>query len=178
GTVAEGRVAQHPEVFRDARLGNARELRSDFARRSWPSREQVEDGPPGGVRDGREDARHEVSPEPLLELGEKRGGEPREVGLAQLDLVPVSELQEGLFWRECQRRDGRLRPSREPFDLQLSAVEEDRVAQDADLVQRITVLSLDAGEPVHEHVVQKEDLVVEKTILEFLRGFLADLPPI
>src|SRR5207249_7511391 len=92
--------------------------------------------------------------------------------------VPVSELQEGLFWRECQRRDGRLRPSREPFDLQLSAVEEDRVAQDADLVQRITVLSLDAGEPVHEHVVQKEDLVVEKTILEFLRGFLADLPPI
>src|SRR5438093_611924 len=39
-------------------------------------------------------------------------------------------------------------------------------------------ISLDAGEPVDEHVVQKEDLVVEETILEFLRGFLADLPPI
>src|SRR5207237_8021886 len=118
-----------PGVFQDARLGKARELRSDFARRSWPSREQVEDGPPGGVRDGREDARHEVSPEPLLELGEKRGGEPREVGLAQLDLVPVSELQEGLFWRECQRRDCRLRPSREPSQLRLSAVEENRVLE-------------------------------------------------
>src|SRR5204863_8873369 len=109
------------------------------------------------------------------ELGEKRGGEPREAGLAQLDLVPVSELQEGLFWRERQRRDGRLRPSWKPFDLQLSAVEEDRVAQDADLVQRIAVLSLDAGEPVHEHVVQKEDLVVEEASLELLGWRIADL---
>src|SRR5216110_21838 len=178
GHVDEARFAQYAEVFRDARLGNTRELRNDFARRSRPSGEQVEDGPPCGVGDGREDTRHEVSPEPLLELREERGGEPREVGLAQLDLVPVSELQEGLLGRESQGRDGRLRPSREPVDLQLSAIEEDRVAQDADLVQRIAVLSLDAGEPVDEHVVQKEDLVIEKTVLEFLRGCSADLPPI
>src|SRR5439155_712075 len=178
------RVAKSPsKVSRPAGgpLGIAIGIPSfDFSRDSGRSvfKAQGADAPPRGVRDSREAARPEVSPEPLLELGEKRGGEPREVGLVQLDVVPVSELQEGLFWRERQGRDGRLRPSREPFDLQLSAIEEDRVAQDADLVQWIAVLSLDAGEPVHEHVVQEEDLVVEETILEFLRGFLADLPPI
>ena len=66
-------------------------------------------------------------------------------------------------------------PIRELVDLQLAVVEQEGVTYDADFIQRISVLTLDAREPVHEHVVQEEDLAVDEANLELLGGRLADL---
>ena len=60
-------------------------------------------------------------------------------------------------------------------EWQLALVEQDRVAQHADFIQEITVVCLDAREPVHEPEVQKEHLVVEEADLELLGWRLADL---
>jgi hypothetical protein len=68
--------------------------------------------------------------------------------------------------------------TRKLVDLQLALVEEDRVTHYADLVQRIAVLSLDAREPVHEHVVEEQDLIVEEPVLELLRQRLGDMFPV
>src|SRR6267143_2102531 len=115
-----------------------------------------------------------TSPEPFLKLGEKGLGEAHEVGLAHPDLVARLELQDGLLRREAHSRTGGVRPTGQLVDLQLAPVEQHRVAKDADLIQRIAVFALDAGEPMHEHVVQEEDLVVEEARLELLGGCLAD----
>src|SRR5436309_15085624 len=92
----------------------------------------------------------------LLDLSEESFGEPHEASFSQLDLVAHLELQHRLLWHELYPRDRRVRPTRKLVDLQLPLVEQDRVAQDADLVQRIAVLALDSREPVHEHVVQEQ----------------------
>jgi hypothetical protein len=45
--------------------------------------------------------------------------------------------------------------------LQLSAVQQDRIAQNADRVQRIAVLVFDIPVPMHEHVIEELNRAIE-----------------
>jgi hypothetical protein len=66
-----------------------------------------------------------------------------------------------------------LGPSGHLIDRQPVLVEENRVAENAHLVQRIATLAFDACEPVYEHVIEQHDLAVKKPVLELLRHVLA-----
>src|SRR5712691_10449 len=96
----------------------------------------------------------------FLDLGEKRLGEAHEVAFGQLDLVAHLEPKHGLLRRELDRGAGRIWPAWELVDLKLALGEQERVAQHADLVQRIAILPVarapDPGPTVDEHVSSHE----------------------
>src|SRR5881409_485557 len=144
--IHEPRLAEDLEVAGHGGLCEVPEPGGDIACLPAAGCKKVEDRAARWVRDRKEDVRRHglSSPELLFKLGEKGFGEALEIGGAEPDLVAPFELQHGLLRGELDSRNGRIRPPWEPVDLQLAPVEQDRIAQDADLVQRVAVLAFDA----------------------------------
>jgi hypothetical protein len=67
-----------------------------------------------------------------------------------------------------KRSSARHRRLWKRHNLQLSAVQQDRIAQNMDLVQRIAVLAFDNPQPVHELVIEELDCTIEEGGFEFL----------
>jgi hypothetical protein len=66
-------------------------------------------------------------------VGEEGLGEPHEVGFAELHHIAHLELKNGLLRRKLERSSGGHRPFWRRLNLQLSAVQQDRIAQNANL---------------------------------------------